>query len=350
VELSYVIELDGALALLRAGAARWTHLPVRDKIDLLDACRRNAAAYAAEWTSQAAHAKGVAGTSWQGEEALTGPWAVLAALNALLKTLREIERFGSPRLQSHRIGRSSGGRITVDVFPEERFDRVLLRGVRAEVWLRPGTTPAYGLRDCGPRVALILGAGNVTSIAALDMLSKLVSGNAACIVKIHPLLAYLQPLLEQIFAPLVAGGYLRFTAGGAGIGRYLASHSLVDEIHITGSSATYDALCAEISNSKTITSELGNVTPTIVVPGRWSAGDLAAQAEHIVSTKLHNAGFNCVALQVLIVPEAWSQRDALLESIREVLRAAPERVERRCIFAPAGTVGFLSTCEFDRMA
>lgn len=322
MELSYVTE---ALRRLRFGAQRWTRLAPREKIALLDACRRATAQRAAEWTALAAQAKGVAGTPLAGEEAVTGPWALLTALNALLKTLRDIDGAGLPQIEGRRLRHRADERIGVEVFPDDWYARMLLPGVRAEVWFPPGAQPGCRLPSSPARVVLILGAGNITSIAPLDMLYKLVAGNAACMVKIHPLLAYLQPLFEVIFAPLVADGYVTFVTGGAEMGSYLATHPLVDEVHVTGSQATYQALRREVDASKPISSELGNVSPTIVVPGAWSAGDIAFQAEHIVSSKVHNSGFNCVAPQILILPEAWDRRNALLDSIQRVWNAAPGR-------------------------
>ncbi len=42
--------------------------------------------------------------------------------------------------------------------------------------------------------------------------------------------------------PLVDGGYLRFAYGGAETGKYLTNHPNIDEIHITGSDKTFDAI------------------------------------------------------------------------------------------------------------
>ncbi len=65
--------------------------------------------------------------------------------------------------------------------------------------------------------------------------------------------------------------------------------------------------------------------PTIVVPGPWSDADLAFQAEHIASQKLHNSGFNCIACQMLILPGDWPNSDALLADIKRVMAGAPPR-------------------------
>src|SRR5438132_14349955 len=77
--------------------------------------------------------------------------------------------------------------------------------------------------------------------------------------------------------------------------------------------------------TKRITGELGNVSPVIVVPGNWSASDLAYQAEHIDSMLTNNAGFNCNATRVIIQHAGWSQREQLLQQVRQVLARVPLR-------------------------
>jgi aldehyde dehydrogenase (NAD(P)+) len=71
--------------------------------------------------------------------------------------------------------------------------------------------------------------------------------------------------------------------------------------------------------NKAITSELGNVSPTIVLPGPWSTADFVFQAEHIATQKFHNGGFNCIASQVLVLPGDWSGSPKLMEALRDVI-------------------------------
>src|SRR5579863_4906061 len=86
---------DVCLARLRAGASRWASLPVARKIEFLAACRDATGCVARDWTGIAAALKGVAGTQAEGEEAMTGPWALAAALNRYIVTLRRIDRSGA---------------------------------------------------------------------------------------------------------------------------------------------------------------------------------------------------------------------------------------------------------------
>lgn len=76
---------------------------------------------------------------------------------------------------------------------------------------------------------------------------------------------------------------------------------------------------------KPITSELGGVGPVIVVPGRWSDAALRFQAENVATQRLHNSGFNCVATQVVVLPERWAQADRSLGYLRGAIRKTPSR-------------------------
>ena len=108
------------------------------------------------------------------------------------------------------------------------------------------------------------------------------------------------------------------------IGKQLCNHPLVDEIHITGSDRTFNAIVAG-GVTKPITAELGNVSPTIVVPGPWTDADFRFQAEQIVTQKLHNDGFNCIASQVLVLPRDWDGTPKLIAQIEAVMREVLDR-------------------------
>lgn len=325
--------LDRDLRALREGAARWAALPIPQKIGLLAECRTSTARVAPRWSEIAAALKGTTGTALAGEEAITGPWAVLRALGAFVESLRRIERREAPRLQSRIVGGS--GQIAVKIFPASLRDRVLQLGLRGETWMQPGTAPehvqggiAAWYREAHPRptVAVVLGAGNISSIGLLDVLYKLVAEGSVCLLKVHPLLDQLTPVFENAFQPLVRDGYLRFASGGAAAGEYLCAHPLVNAVHVTGSEATYRAIAANNTAGKPVTSELGNVSPAIVMPGRWSEAALRFHAQQLASAKLHNDGFNCIALQVLVLPARWPQREALVANLRRAFAAAADRI------------------------
>jgi aldehyde dehydrogenase (NAD(P)+) len=295
------------------------------------------ATVAARWTAVACHAKGIAGTPQEGEESISGPWAVLYALNRYIRTLDQIAATGRPRIPPKRVRTRADGRTVVDVFPETAYDRLLLNGIRAEVWMQDGVTPQnlpetlgvwYAQTDPAPRVALVLGAGNIASIAPLDVLYKLFADGAVCALKMNPVNDYLLPIFQEALGPLVREGFLRIVDGGADLGARLCADPRIDEIHVTGSRRTHDAILAELRAAgieKPLTSELGNVSPTIVVPGDWTDDDFAFQAENIATQKRHNGGFNCIAAQVLILPADWSGTPKLLAHLGRILGALAPR-------------------------
>ncbi|HEV3091792.1 MAG TPA: aldehyde dehydrogenase family protein, partial [Candidatus Cybelea sp.] len=187
-------------------------------------------------------------------------------------------------------------------------------------------------------VTLVLGAGNIASIPPLDVLYALYAHGSVVMLKLNPVNAYLMPIFARTFSSLVDEGFVRVTGGGADVGAYLVAHPAVDAIHLTGGERTHDAIVFgsgadgearkrehRPAVTKRVTSELGNVTPVIVVPGPWSEPDLAFQATHVATQKLHNAGANCIAAQVLITADSWDLAPRFLERVREALEHAPPR-------------------------
>ena len=206
----------------------------------------------------------------------------------------------------------------------------------------------YRCPDPEGKVALVLGAGNVASIGPSDLLQKLFAEGQVCLFKHNPVTAYLAPLLEEAFSELIRDGFLCMTQGGTDEGEYLCSHPGIDELHLTGSDRTYEAIVFGPGEegrhrkrehqpriNKRFTCELGNVTPIIVVPGPWTGSDVQFHAENIVTQMTVNCGFNCLSARVLVLPRDWSQGPELLDAIRALLRTEAPRdayypgVERR---------------------
>ncbi len=239
------------------------------------------------------------------------------------------------------------GQMVAQVFPQSIYDRLFFSGITAQVWMEPGVTAAelpqtqavaYREKVLAGKICLVLGAGNVSSIGPMDILYKLFVENQVVLLKMNPVNAYLGPLIEESFRALIDPGFLRVVYGGAAEGSYLCNHPGINEIHITGSDKTFDAIVfgsgAEGAQrkaesrpllTKRITGELGNVSPVIVVPGPWSESDIAYQSQHIASMLTNNAGFNCNATRVIIQQKNWAQRDQLLKGLRDVLSKVPLR-------------------------
>lgn len=339
--------IDEALAILEDHKAEWAALSIDDRIDLLEELREGVVRVAERWVEASVAAKGlVAGSGQEGEEWLGGVSLVVRNITLLIDSLGEVASQGVPQLPKKAYARPNG-QVVAPVFPTDIWDALLFQGFTAEVWMDPevrledlANTQAgfYRTPNHAGRVALILGAGNVSSIGPMDALYKLFVEGCVVILKMNPVNEYLGPIIDEAFAPLRDRGYFRLVYGGAEEGRYLCQHGLVEEMHITGSDKTHDAIVFGVGeegarrkrnreplNAKHITSELGNVSPIIVVPGPWSAGDIAFQAVNLASSLVNNAGFNCTATRVIIQHEQWDRREALLDALKGVFRDEPDR-------------------------
>ena len=340
------VELDQSLKVLQDHKNEWARLPIREKLALLDKVHQRLAARGAAWVEASVQGKQMRPHSpEEGEEWTGGPWTFAQAINGYKDTLSALAQ--GHILMPKKIHTRYNGQLAAHIFPNSLLDKILLNGVTAEVWMQPGITKAnledtmvafYRQNNPPGKVALVLGAGNIAGIPPRDILYQLYGLGHVVILKMSPVNDYLGPIFEDIFAPFLQAGYLRFAYGNADVGDYLVHHAGVEEIHMTGSSRTYQTILfgngsegAERQRqdrpllNKPFTGELGGVTPTIIVPGKWSKADLRFHAENVVTMKLYNAGFNCVSTQVLVLPEKWEQRAEFLDAIRTLMRELPAR-------------------------
>ena len=334
--------LDRAVQELDQAKDIWARIDVPERLKILQEIKEALLPVAEDWAVTAARAKQIPkGSPLAGEEWISGPYALMAGCNGLLQTLSEMK--GKAFLNHVPRRKLPNGQLALKVMPHSVWDKLLLSGVKAEVWMQPGISEAnlaantaiiydIPIEERQGKVALILGAGNIASIAPLDVFHKLFNENQVCILKMNPVNDYLTPFLEKALAPLIRRDFLRIVKGDGMVGAYLTEHPLVEEMHITGAQATHDAIVwgrgeegarnranGTPRNNKHFTSELGAVCPTIVVPGPWSAADIRFQAEHIATQKLHNSAFNCIACQVLITQKGWQHGPAFLKATEEVM-------------------------------
>ncbi len=339
---------EAALGELAAARRTWAQSSAEVMLEVLAELRAAVPPLAARWVEVASRIKQIPpGSALEGEEWLSGPLALLTAYDGYAETLRNLP--GKSFLKGLHRRRLFNGQLALRVLPHNIWDRVLYSGISAEVWMQPGVTEANLAShaavnwDTLPEarqgaLALVLGAGNITSIAPLDCLYKLLVEHQVVALKLNPVLADLAPVLAEAMEPLTRRSVLRILEGDERDGAWLTTHPLVETIHITGAGATYDAIvwgpgaegaankaAGRRQNPRSVTSELGAVCPTIVVPGPWSKADIAFQSEHIATQKLQNSGFNCIACQTLILPEGWAGAAPLLAALGEVVAKSGAR-------------------------
>ncbi len=294
-----------------------------------------------DWLAAACEAKGLKpGSTEAGEELFAGLGTFVRMARLFRDALRDIAKDGKPAFPGP-VRQAPDGRLRVQVFPDGAFDRITFAQTTAEVWMQPGVTrdsivPEQAAAYVDPLAhagtALVLAAGNVASLGPRDALSKLFAEGKVVVMKANPVNEYLVPHWNRALAPLVDAGVLRIVRGDAALGQFLTAHDRIDEVHITGSDKTHDAVvfgtgedgarrkaADEPLLDKPVTAELGNVSPVIVVPGRWSIGELRYQAEHVATMLVNNAGFNCIAARVVVTHAQWPQRDAFLGALTQTL-------------------------------
>jgi acyl-CoA reductase-like NAD-dependent aldehyde dehydrogenase len=347
-----------AVGIVRAASATWAATGPAERIRLIDEVRRDVEAVADLWTRASVSAKGLDPSDpTSAEEALSGPYIVLRYLRCLREALQDIERHGVPRIPGG-VRTRPGGQAMARVFPQSAYDRLFYPGIAADVWMEPGVSGAevaatqavaYRTQTESGRVCLVLGGGNNSCIGPMDIAGRLFVDDCVVIYKPHPALAYLDAIVADGLRALVERGVLRIVAGGAEVGSDLCRHPAVDSIHLTGSNRTYDTIVfgtgrdgaarkarGERLITKPVTAELGNVSPVIVVPGRWSAAEISDQAENIATMLTNNAGFNCNAARVIVTHAGWAQREQLMAAVREQLR----RTTPRTAFYPGAAERF----------
>lgn len=321
--------------------------PISDRISVAAECLARLASHGENWGQQAAVSKGFAADSMmRSEDILSGPCVVARQLHLTIQTLSAIRDRGRPILPG-RVQRNSAGVLTAGVFPAKGlFDRLAFMGLSAEVRMQRhvtvdslhGSLPETAASEVVGGVCAVLGAGNVSSIPATDSLNKIMFGGRRVALKLNPVNGYLSEVFADVFQPLIRRGLLCLLSGGADAGKQLVAHEESSEVHITGSLSTHDAIlwgtdekAAERQASgtrlfqKPVSSELGNVTPWIVVPGEYSSRQLRSQAEHIAASITNNASFNCLATKVIVTSRTWRQREEFLRLVDGYLQQTPTR-------------------------
>lgn len=337
-----VSSMDPLVRRIKEGSRAWVRVPIAERIALLEELRRSYHAVAEPSVRAACEAKGVDPEGpIAGEEWLAGPLVVMRNLRLLVEALRDIPRHGAPYIPPSRLSTLENGQLSARLYPANLQDALLLPGVVGEVRFQPGVTAAnlrehqatFYRRPHEGRVCAVLGGGNVNSIPPTDCLYKLFVEGTACVLKMNPVNAYLGPFLERAFAPLAARNVLAVVYGGAEEGAALVQHPDVDEVHITGSDKTHDALMwgppgpeadarrarGEPLLRKAISSELGNISPVVIVPGPYSDGEMRFQGNSIAGMVANNASFNCNSAKLLVQPREWRHRAQVLDAVQTAL-------------------------------
>jgi hypothetical protein len=352
--------IDHSIEQLIKGSIDLCSSSLDERVSVAEDCIEGIVKISKSWQEAGCSAKKTGGSAvGRAEELLTGPIASLRYLRLIIKTLQDLRSDGRPKLPG--VPKVVAGQLRVPVFPTPMmFDPIAFRGLKGETWLEPGVSqnqifgdaPERLLREKSvePKIELVLGAGNVSSIPVTDAMTKIFQDDCVVLLKMNPVNQYLGPLFEQALKPLIQVGWLRIVYGAASEGAYAINHPQVNSVHITGSCDTHEAIVwggdpeerqrrkqdGRPLLDKPISSELGNVTPWIIIPGNYSDRQLKSQAESIAASITNNASFNCVATKMLITWKRWSQREKFLGLLQSIL----DRSEQRFAYYPGAEQRF----------
>ena len=139
-------DLDRAVDAVARNADAWTRVPIVERLALARRCIDGCVATADAIVHASCRAKGLDPAShFAAEEWLSGPVPVVRNLRLLIDTLSEIDRTGTLRVQtlapgSHDGDSDSPSGVTINIFPNDIFDRLLYPGVHINVRMQPDVT------------------------------------------------------------------------------------------------------------------------------------------------------------------------------------------------------------------
>ena len=333
------LDIDRFITTLRTKSKEFNSISNVQLASMLEETIANIKEVSFFWATICSDNKGTTKTPAEGEEWLGGPFASVLATQYYIKSLTNDDDLIEKKYNSEEN--------SYKVFPNNFTERITFPFIDAKVIFNKsmsfddinkyrGFSKRY---DIDPSITLVLGAGNFSSIPYLDVLYHLITRKSVILLKLNPVNEYLKPVFEKVFQNFIERGYIIVTTGNIDESKYMATHPGINHIHLTGSDKTFEDIVygRELTekerkskslskiNNKPITSELGNVTPIIIHPGKWSTSDIKYQARKIVTAKLNNNGFNCIAAQVVVLPDGWGQTDTLIKFVKHYMSKAKER-------------------------
>lgn len=212
---------------------------------------------------------------------------------------------------------------------------ILTGGPTFEAWCEPASTSTNDKSSTDSSkdgIALVLGAGNFNSLSLIDTLhSFFIHPRKPVLLKHHPLCPFLHHPFVLLFQPLIQRGYVDhiYDQGLEHTQVELLKNELVQHVHVTGSYFTSVSIkeymvkerkdVTSVKAEEMVTSELGCSSPWIVSPGVYEETELKNAAKLIAQAKKAAGGTFCLAAQVLILPEQFPQKEALLSYLSNEL-------------------------------
>lgn len=322
-------EARDTIARVSDGKQRWAAVPARERADLLLAMIKSLQTKVDHWTKAACASHGydfdnpkhghlVGEVCVKGLGPFSGwMWSLYYLYDHIAKT----GQLPAPLAQEKR----QDGSTAYSVMPWGVMQSLASGGAAGTVHVPEGKP----LKQINPMslpagVVGVLGPGNFE--APIDILHCLFLENKVVVYKSNPVNHTVIGVLREVFKPMIDAGYLGTVVGGIKAGQWITSSPDIDELLMTGSCATYDAIMwgpkakKDPSDkpliSKPFKAELGSVSPYVIVPGQWTDAELDAHAQQLVVLKMFNASHICASPQVVVTCLKWPQREKFLERVR----------------------------------
>jgi len=332
------LDIDREISTMRLASKELISLTNQELAQLFQQCINQVPTFADHWVElEAKHKKIDPATPAMGEQWAGGPWITVWGFQYIIKALNDL-----PNIDLNFDKKYNKKRHTLEVFPTKFIESLLYMGVKGYIKLRNNMSIEDLAKYRGfesrintknPTTTLVLGAGNQSCIPILDFAYHIITRRSPVVLKLNPVNDYLKPIFDNVLAPFIAKNFLTVVVGDAELGKYLTKHQGISHIHLTGANSTYEnivygrkLLDNEVGsksikkiNSKSISTELGNVTPVIIVPDKWSRSDIKVQAKKVATAKLQNAGFNCIAAQVVVLDKNWKQKDQFIKEVKNII-------------------------------
>ncbi|PSC71464.1 NAD-dependent aldehyde dehydrogenase [Micractinium conductrix] len=338
-------ELDAAMEKLSANKAAWAAASLDDRIAVLKEIRGRLIDQLIPWSRAAAGIRCTQRDGAVAQETVLTVTVVGGQLDGFIRSLEALRSTGAlPRPPA--APTSTADQTVLDVFPQgwrERWLNLLgATGLQVQLYLQPGKPDSQGHFYRQPhagKLAVVLGAGNQHHLALSDALHMAVVEGCAVMLKYHPLMAPVAPYIDYVMEPLASrGAYASSTVPDLAATQRLLYSPLTDCVHMTGGTATHDAIVwgsdpAEQARRRAandpllkvpITSELGCVTPWLVVPGPWEDKEIQHHARALAEGLASNCSCNCLAPKVIMLAEEWPQADAFVAAVKAELAAMPQ--------------------------
>ena len=235
------IDIDRNISKLRVNSSEFLNLEKNNLITMLNQTIENIKTISYYWASFASEKKGILNKAKEGEEWIGGPFACIYAIQYFIESLQSEGDLDKTKFDD--------SQKSYKVFPTKNIEKLLFPFLEGEI--RFGKNLSFEqinefrgfanrFKKNKPKITLILGAGNVSSIPVLDALFHMIAYKSVIYLKLNPVNDYLLPIFNQVFEPFISRGYMIITEGDMEASRDLTQHDGFHHTHLTGSNYTYE--------------------------------------------------------------------------------------------------------------